>query len=201
MVLPRVDSSGASMVQSVMSTRVHEWNLKVWIRDQEDSADGQKFLFLRRLNCRMRYAAGLWGFNSRNWFEELRDLAVNFLAAERVVRHTGTMRRGVSLRGVSGSSILMSPRWRVLGPEGNAGLRTAISFIGAGTLGAILIFKCAPKLILGRSLNSVSKIGATSSSPVEKMWTVPGLQNTGNNCFLNVILQVFSLPSIFDAPS
>ncbi|BBN19402.1 ubiquitin carboxyl-terminal hydrolase 30 [Marchantia polymorpha subsp. ruderalis] len=102
------------------------------------------------------------------------------------------MRRGVSLRGVSGSSILMSPRWRVLGPEGNAGLRTAISFIGAGTLGAILIFKCAPKLILGRSLNSVSKIGATSSSPVEKMWTVPGLQNTGNNCFLNVILQALA---------
>ncbi|XP_057500362.1 ubiquitin carboxyl-terminal hydrolase 27 isoform X1 [Actinidia eriantha] len=38
-----------------------------------------------------------------------------------------------------------------------------------------------------------------TDAPLEKLWVVPGLQNLGNNCFLNVILQALASCSCFQS--
>eukprot|EP00249_Psilotum_nudum_P002105 c14977_g1_i1 orf=1-345(+) len=86
-----------------------------------------------------------------------------------------------------GKAILLA--WKGFPPPGGcAGGLSTCMMIGAVTIGALIVLKQLSYLSFFQPVSSRSRKADSSVSYLERL-TVPGLQNIGNNCFLNVILQ------------
>ncbi|KAL2498688.1 Ubiquitin carboxyl-terminal hydrolase 27 [Abeliophyllum distichum] len=75
-------------------------------------------------------------------------------------------------------------------PQGKWGSASGVKIsVAVGVLGAAGIILAVKDKVLNFNILLLLSDNECNS---EKYWTIPGLQNFGNNCFLNVILQDFS---------
>ncbi|KAL0291392.1 UNVERIFIED_CONTAM: Ubiquitin carboxyl-terminal hydrolase 27 [Sesamum calycinum] len=87
------------------------------------------------------------------------------------------------------SSLVQKPRYgSKINWVFNSGLKFSVSAGVLGAVGVILVIK-AKRFI---NFTPSDQDGASS-----RFWAVPGLQNLGNNCFLNVVLQALASCSSF----
>ncbi|XP_024521817.1 ubiquitin carboxyl-terminal hydrolase 27 isoform X2 [Selaginella moellendorffii] len=83
---------------------------------------------------------------------------------------------------------LQSIPWRCLSSlEGRRGIAALATLVGGGLMGALMLVRALPQWIRG------------SHGAHQRELTVPGLQNSGNNCFLNAILQALASSQKFAA--
>ncbi|CAM6085462.1 unnamed protein product [Calypogeia fissa] len=114
------------------------------------------------------------------------------------VRHSESGNLLWALRGLCLPPLVISGRW-----GGRGGLKAACTLIGAGVVGAVLALRYSPNSIFASKFSSTSSANPAHSSKEaigtlkEEELTVPGLQNAGNNCFLNVILQALASSRAF----